>query len=210
MCTQMDEKYTMNVHFLDELFAPCSCSSLSLFLLFRGFLVLICCCCTTSCICRKLPLQQFVLIFLLFPQNHGWRCKEALASIGSKPWCDEPGTHPLILSHILSIHLFLSALANLLNLPIAYTRSLSYNLDSFGYVIFFLFLVKWIFIALAPGQKSRHGVMNWLLFYVQHVDGPNLFLLHKCIAYGRRGVLGFYWDFVSRCSVWVKQVWDAS
>ena len=31
MCTQMDEKYVINVHFLDELFAPCSssCSSFS-------------------------------------------------------------------------------------------------------------------------------------------------------------------------------------
>ena len=36
------------------------------------------------------------------------------------------------------------------------------------------------------------GVMNWLLFYVQHVDGPKFSLLHLCIGYGRRGVLGFY------------------
>lgn len=213
MCTQTDEKYTMNVHFLDGFFAPCSCSSssLSLFLLFRGFLVLTCCCCTTSCICRKLPLQQFFLIFLLFPQNHGWRCEEALASIGSKPWCDEPGTHPLILTHILSIHLFLSALANLLNLPIAYTRSLSYNFDPFRICNCLLISCEVNFHCTGSRAKEPPWCDELAVVYVQHVDdGPNLYFLHVCIGYGRRGVLGLYWDFVSRCSVWVKQVWDAS
>lgn len=177
ICTQTDDKYTMNVYFWMNDLPLCSSSLHSL----PGYL----CWCVVvvfvllllaSVVKTPVPAFSFNLPSLssepwvMLRTSAGFHWKQTLM------WWTRYTSHSLW--HLLNWPFLANPWTSLSHISVPY-RVISILSR---YVMLLLFLVKWFFRALAPGQKC--GAMNWLLFYVQHVDGPKFPFLPACIGYG--------------------------